>query len=117
AALAKAHTLAEWSYLLNLVRVLDEPWFRQIRFNEMREGLTLALDAANALQDNVALARTLLRLGEVEMELNAYAAATNHLAAAMQNLTRLEDSLGIAQAEYLYGRILSEQGRDDEALR
>jgi tetratricopeptide (TPR) repeat protein len=116
AAITKAHTLAEWQSLLNLVQVLDEPWFRQIRFNEMREGLTLALDAAAALPDDLTLARLLLRLGEVEMELNAYAAATDHLAAAMQKLTRWEDSLGIAQAEYLYGRILSEQGRDEEAL-
>lgn len=116
AAITKAHSLAEWQWVLDWVQVLAEPWFRQIRFNEMREGLTLALDAAAALPDDLVLARLLLRLGEVEMELNAYAAATEHLAAAMQKLTRWEDSLGIAQAEYLYGRILSEQGRDEEAL-
>lgn len=116
-AVTKAHTAQSWPDVLNMVQVLDEPWFRQIRFHDMRQGLTLALDAAHALQNQPALARTLLRLGEIETELNDYAAAEAHLAAAMQELMRLEDSLGIAQGKYLVGRIKSEQGQDDESLK
>ncbi len=116
AGIIKAHALAAWPLVLDFVQVLDEPWFRQIRFNDMREGLTLAVEAASALQDQPALARTLLRLGEIETELNDYAAAETHLAEAMQHLTRLEDGLGIAQAKYLYGRIKNEQAQDDQAL-
>ena len=58
----------------------------------------------------------LLRLGEIETELNDYAAAEAHLADAMRRLMRLEDSLGIAQGKYLYGRIKTEQAQNDEAL-
>jgi len=116
AATTKAHALAAWPPLLELVQTLDEAWFRQIRFNDMRHGLALALAAAAALPDPPAQARTLLRLGEIEMELNDYEAATAHLAQAMAQLTRLEDGWGIAQAGYLAGRIKNEQAQDDQAL-
>ena len=115
-AVTKAHTLEQWTDVLNLVQVLDEPWFRQIRFQEMRHGLALALDAATALEDRPTLARTLLHLGQIEMELNDYETAETHLAGAMELLMREEDSLGIAQAKYLYGRIKNEQTQDNEAL-
>lgn len=116
AAISKAHALAAWPPVLELAQVLDEAWFRQIRFNDMRQGLELALAAAAALSDRPAEARTRLRLGEIEMELNDYGAATAHLAAALPQLMRLEDSRGIAQAKYLTGRIRNEQAQDDQAL-
>lgn len=115
AGVTKAHALGEWATVLDFVRVLDDAWFRQIRFHDMRTGLALAVDAAAALPDEPALARTLLRLGEIETELNDYAAAEAHLAEAMQHLMRLEDTLGIAYAHYFLGRIKLEQARDDEA--
>ena len=116
AAVAKAHALAAWPLVLELVRVLDGAWFRQIRFDDMRQGLTLALAAARARPDPPALARTLLRLGEIEMELNDYESATAHLAEALPQLARLEDGWGTAQAKYLSGRIKNEQAQDDQAL-
>jgi predicted ATPase/DNA-binding SARP family transcriptional activator len=116
AAIGKAHGLAGWQTVLDFVRVLDEPWFRQIRFQEMRAGLVLAVDAARALGDQAALAGTLLRLGEIEVELNDYAVAEAHLADALQRFSRLEESLDIAQSKYLLGRIKQEQAQDDEAL-
>jgi tetratricopeptide (TPR) repeat protein len=116
AAVAKAHGLAAWQLVLDSVQVLDEPWFRQIRFNDMRAGLALALDAATALHDQPALARTLLRSGEIEMELNGYAAAEAHLAEATRHFTRLEDSLVIAHAKFLLGRIRTERAQNDQAL-
>ena len=115
-AVSKAHTLQLWPDVIKLVQALDEPWFRQIRFQEMRQGLTFAVDAAKALQDQPALARTLLRLGEIEVELNDYAQAETHLTEAMQLLMHEEDSLGIAQGKYLYGRLKQEQTEDDDAL-
>lgn len=114
--IARAHGLGAWQRVLDFVQVLDTPWFRQIRFEGMRRGLRLAVDAAGALQDETALARTLLRLGEVEIELNDYAMAESHLTQAMVWLLRVEDGSGIAQAKYLEGRIKSEQARDAEAL-
>lgn len=116
-AVATAHRLTQWQQVLDLVQRLDEPWFHQIRFSEMRQGLTLAIEAAAAIQNEPALARMLLRLGEIEMELNDYTAADSRLTEAMQRLMRLEDSVGIAQAYYLNGRIKSEQGEDSSALK
>lgn len=117
AAIRQAHRLAAWQTVLDFVQVLDEPWFRQIRFQEMRAGLGLALEAATALDDQPALARTLLRLGEVEVEQNDYGAAAVHLADALNHFLQMEEGLGIAQAKYLLGRIQSEQGQDHAAIK
>jgi tetratricopeptide (TPR) repeat protein len=117
AAIRQAHGLAAWQTVLDFVQVLDEPWFRQIRFGEMRAGLVLALEAAAALEDQPALARTLLQLGEVEVEQNDYGAAEVHLADALSRFLHLEEGLGIAQAKYLLGRIQSEQGQDKAAFK
>ncbi len=116
AAVGKAHALALWPVLLGTVQALDEAWFRQIRFADMRAALTLALDAARALGDGPALARTLLRLGEIEMELNSYAEATAHLAEGVRQFTRLEDGLGIARSTYFLSRIHMEQAQDAQAI-
>lgn len=116
AAITKAHALGAWQTVLAFVQVLDEPWFRQMRLTEMRAGLRLALDAATALDDQPALARTLLRLGEIEVEQNGYAAAAGHLHAAMDGFMRLEESVGIAHTKHLLGRIKLEQAQDEQAL-
>ncbi|MCA9999743.1 MAG: hypothetical protein KDE56_28465, partial [Anaerolineales bacterium] len=42
-AVSQAYALKAWPQVLGLVRILDEPWFRQIRFQEMRMGLHLAI--------------------------------------------------------------------------
>jgi tetratricopeptide (TPR) repeat protein len=78
--------------------------------------LELAAEAARALQDKAALARTLLRQGQIEMELNDYETAESHLTQAMAHFMKLEDGLGIAQGKYLFGRIKNEQAQDDQAL-
>ena len=115
AAITRAFARAVWQTVLDFVQVLDEPWFRQIRFGEMRAGLALALDAASALGDQAALAGTLLRLGEIETELNDYPAAEAHLAQALPLLLRLEDGRGLAQGNYLLGRVRNEQSEDRTA--
>ena len=115
-AVRQAHAHQLWPQTLNLVQMLDEPWFRQIRFSDMRQGLTLALDAATALQDQPSLARLLLRLGEIATELNDYAAAEDHLAKGLQLFLRLEDGMGVAAAKYWYGRIKLEQAEDEQAI-
>ena len=116
AAIGKAHALALWPALLGIVQALDEAWFRQIRFADMRAALALALDAARALRDEAALARTLLRLGEIEMELNSYAEAAARLAEGVRQFTRLEDGLGIARSKYFLSRIHMEQAQDAQAI-
>jgi len=115
AAVTKAHGLKAWQTVLDFVQVLDEPWFRQIRFTDMRAGLALALDAAEVLADQQVLARTRLRLGEVEMELNAYDVAETHLLAALDHFMQAEDGLRIAQATYFLGRIKHELAQDAQA--
>ncbi len=116
AAIAKAHRLALWRELLGIVQALDEAWFRQIRFADMRDALTCALDAARALQDAPLYAATLLRLGQVDMEQGQYAAAEQHISAAMAHFTQLEDGPGIAHSTYCLSRIRLEQGQDAAAL-
>lgn len=115
AAIRGVHGLAAWQRLLAFVDVLDEARFRQIRFGEMRDGLALAVDAARALGDQPGLARILLRLGEVETELNDYPAAEEHLAEALPLLYRLEDGRGLGQAKYLLGRMRGERSQDEQA--
>lgn len=116
AAITKAHAHAAWQTVLAFVQVLDEPWFRQLRLTEMRAGLALALDAATALADAPAVARTLLRLGEIEVEQNAYTDAADHLQAALDGFMRLEERVGMAHATYLLARIKLEQAEDAQAF-
>ncbi|MCB0077833.1 MAG: tetratricopeptide repeat protein [Anaerolineales bacterium] len=117
AAITLAHRRAEWATVLSFVRLLDKPWFRQIRFNDMRIGLTMAVAAATALDDRPALAQSLLRLGEVEMEQSDYQAAERCLNDALNHFLHLEDGLGIAQSQYALSRIKLEQAHDEEAVR
>ena len=116
AGITKAHAREAWQTVLDFVQALDEPWFRQIRFNEMRAGLALAADAASVSGNQRALASMLLRLGEVEIELNDYGVAETHLLDALDHFMHQEDSLGIAHAKYFLGRIKIEQTQDDKAL-
>lgn len=116
AAIAKAYALAAWHTVLDFVEVLDEPWFRQVRFSDMRVGLMLAAKAAKALGDEEVLARSLLRLGEAEVEQNDYKVAESHLTDALTPFLQLEDGQGIARAKHLLGRIKSEQGDSAQAL-
>jgi len=116
AAITKAHAHADWQTVLAFVQVLDAPWFRQLRLTEMRAGLALAVDAATALADAPAVAHTLLRLGEIEVEQNAYADAAGHLQQALDGFMRLEESVGMANATYLLGRIKLEQAEDAQAF-
>ncbi len=113
--IATAHSLAQWQQVLDFVAQLDEPWFNQIRFHDMRQGLQLGVEAAHHLQAQPARARLLLRLGQVDMEINEYEAADAHLAEAMRLMMHLEDSLGIANAKFFYGRIKLELGAAEEA--
>ncbi|MEM7331406.1 MAG: BTAD domain-containing putative transcriptional regulator [Chloroflexota bacterium] len=117
AAIVKAQEIGAWQVIIDLTQLLDEPWFRQIRFNEMREGLTIALVAATVLQDKPVLGRALLRLGEVEFELDDYAAAEMHIKSGWEMMASLEDGLGVAQGMYLYGRIKRYQAEPDQALK
>lgn len=116
-AVVVAHELADWARVLGLVAALDEAWWRQARFGELRTGVRLAVDAAGKIGDEAVLAQMLLRLGEVEVELNDYGAAEAHLARALPLLMRLEDGLGLAQVNYLHGRVRNEQAQDEEALK
>lgn len=116
AAIAEAEALGEWRMVLDFATTMDEAWFRQMRYNDMREALRRAVVAATALEDHPALARLLLRLSELEMELNDYESANRTLQRALHDFMRLEDDLGIASATYLIGRIESEQGQDEAAL-
>jgi predicted ATPase/DNA-binding SARP family transcriptional activator len=116
AALSAAHQLADWASVLELAQRLDQAWFRQMRFSEMREGLRCVLDAAEALHDRAALGFALLRLGEIETELGDYRAAEGLLSDALGHFMQLEDGSRIAQTRFLLGRIKDEQAQDEQAL-
>lgn len=116
AAIGKAHTQQSWQRVLDFVQVLNEPWFRQIRFAEMRTGV-FGLEAARFLDNQAVLAHTLLRLGEIEMELNHYGTAETHLNEALGQFMRLEDESNIAYVQYFMGRIKVEQSEDEQAIQ
>ncbi|MEM7346400.1 MAG: BTAD domain-containing putative transcriptional regulator, partial [Chloroflexota bacterium] len=116
AVIRKGQALEAWSLVLDLVQVLDKPWFQQARYGDMRAGLGIALEAATALKEQPALARTRLRLAEIEIELNAYQSAETYLEEAIKQFVHLEDMLNLAQSQYLLGIIKSEQTEDNQAL-
>lgn len=116
AGIHKAHALQAWPMVLDFVQVLDEAWFRQIRFDEMRTALLMAVEAAEALPQPTAVARLQLRLGQVELEQSQYEAAESHLNHALTHFRRLEDGWGMAHTHYFLSRLKLEQAADDEAI-
>lgn len=114
--ISRAYHHQLWSAVLNFVHVLDEPWFRQARFADMREALGLATNAARMLGEVDLLAKNMLRLGEVEIEQSKYERASEIVNQSLELFYQLEDGYGIAHAQYCLGRIDLELGKYETAL-
>ena len=115
AGIQTADALRLTQTVLDFVQILDEAWFRQSRWGEMRTGLTLAVGAAADLQQPAQEARLLLRLAEVEIEQSDYDSAETHLSDSLQQFLLEEDDNGIANVNYFLGRLKEEVGKDEEA--
>ena len=113
----RAYQQEMWQTVLDYCQVLDEPWFRQARFTDMRLALEMAVDAAKVLQSIEEFAQCSLRLGEVEVEQNAYEVGESRLNEALMQFTRLEHGLGIAKANFFLGRINSERSNFEAAIQ
>lgn len=113
----RAYQQEMWQTVLDYCQVLDEPWFRQARFTDMRLALEMAIDAAKTLQKIDDFAQILLRVGEVEVEQNAYDLGASHLNEALIQFARLEHGIGIAKTRFFLGRICSERSNFEKGIQ
>lgn len=115
AAIETAHQLARWQMVLNYTDALAEAWIRYGRLREADQAYIYAQEAAETLQDDARLAKTLLRRIETNIESGSYNAAWEQLRSCYQLYYQLEDGHGIAKTQYLQGYVLFDQGRFAEA--
>ena len=115
AAIETAHQLTRWQMVLDFTDVLAESWIRYGRMREADQAYVYAQEAAERLQDDVRLAKTLLRRTETTIESGSYNQAWEQLRGCYRLYYQLEDDYGIAQTQYLQGYVLFDQGRFAEA--
>ncbi len=105
-----SHTDREWVTVLASADALTQLWHRQTRFTQARQGLTLAVDAALALNDPLALARQRAAWGFACLEQDDYAEAANLLRLAMDGFDAQGDEESGAQARLGLARLYIERG-------
>lgn len=110
AGMRTAHTLQEWSLVLNYADTLKEPWFMRARHSEARQAYRLAKDAAEILGNDHTLAIYLLQWGQACIEQNDAAEAADLLSECMKIYERSNNSRGVADAQYHLARLNLEQG-------
>lgn len=105
-----SHSDKQWTTLLAYADALTQLWHRQTRFTQARQGLALAVDAALALNDPLALARQRAAWGFACLEQDDYAEAANLLRLAMDGFDAQGDEESGAQARLGLARLYIERG-------
>jgi predicted ATPase/DNA-binding XRE family transcriptional regulator len=113
AGMAAAHRLDMHTLVIDYARALTDPWRRQGRFTQARQGYGLATEAAGAAGDLKSTAGFLHEWSFACLEQDDYGAATPLLAEAVALFTNLEDEKGLADTQLLQARMAVEQ--DDYA--
>ncbi len=105
----------KWPLVLAYATALDNAWFSQARFTEMRQGLGWAEKAAVALDDPSALAKIYTRWGETCIEQSDYEEAAQLLTKSLTYFQTMSDRDGVATTKFQLARIAFEQTNYDEA--
>ena len=120
AAMQLSHRDRAWTTVLAYADALTQLWHRQTRFGQARQGLALAVDAALALDDPLAVARQRAAWGFACLEQDDYAEAASHLRLAIDGFDEQGDEEGGAEARLGLARLHIERGEyeaGEEALR
>lgn len=115
AGMRTAHDQENWPLVLNYADTLSGPWFARTRFSEMQQGMEWAEKAAVSTNNNLSLANTILKRGEIFLEQNAYEEAKTFLQNSLSIFSNLEDKRGASISKYHLGRVTLESTQDYEA--
>ena len=106
-----------WPLVIDYANTLTDAWFARGRFSDARRGYQLACEAAQALEDQQALAASLRRWGQACIEQGDYDEAEDHLTDSLQLCRQLGDQHGVAGAQLSLARIAIEKSNHREAER
>jgi predicted ATPase/DNA-binding SARP family transcriptional activator len=115
ACLEAAHRNWQAQVVLDYVEALSEMWSARGHWSDARQGYVWACDAAQAHDDDLALASYLCRWGEACVEQGDYDEAKQHLQASLQICAVAGNRRGTADAQYNLARIALETSVHAEA--
>ena len=110
AGMLAAHRLQEQSLVLAYGYTLCEPWFRQARFGQAREGYRWMDMAANIVGDIGAQAFAHQKWGWACLEQDDYEEAATHLHHSVRLYEALQDESAMAECFYWLARLAVELG-------
>ncbi len=117
AAMRIAHQQKRWARVIEFTNVLTQAWFAQGRFSDARKGYGWAREAAETIEDRLALEASLRGWGQACIEQSDYDEAEKHLLESLEISEGLKIQTSIASAKYYLGRIAVERANYDEAQR
>ena len=104
AAIQTASRQEHWLLVIAFTDVLAQTWLSRARYGEARQTYALAQEAAVQLADETSQAENLLRWGEVCIEQNDYAEASQWLADSLRLHSKLRQQMGIAGVYFYQAR-------------
>jgi DNA-binding SARP family transcriptional activator/tetratricopeptide (TPR) repeat protein len=115
AGMSTAHRLQQWPLVLAYSNTLTQAWFVRARYAQARQGYAWAAEAAQALTDIPATARTWLKWAEACIEQNDYAEATHLLEQSLRLFQQFADDEGVADVKFWQARVKHDLASYDEA--
>jgi predicted ATPase/DNA-binding SARP family transcriptional activator len=115
AGIKTAHALELWHVVLEYAATLQSAGFALGHFTDIRQGCAWATNAAQALDDQPALAACWLIWGRACLEQGDYDEAHDHLTRSHDHYRQLSDLSGAASAQLNLARITVDQANDAEA--
>jgi tetratricopeptide (TPR) repeat protein len=115
ASIEQAQQRTLWPAVLELTKTLQPAWFRRGRYHEARRAFPLAVAAAEALDDPLALAHCLYHWGYICWEQNDWDEAEEKLTVSLDLFTELGDQAGIAKVQLQLGVLDKDRANYAEA--
>jgi DNA-binding SARP family transcriptional activator/predicted ATPase len=115
AGMETAHMLQEWQLVLDYADALTEPWFTHARYSEARHAYWHVSQAAEALNDQFALATCLLRWGQACSEQDDHEEAESFIEKSIKIFQEVSDVVKLSLAYYHLGRSGAERSKFDYA--
>ncbi|MCA9958687.1 MAG: hypothetical protein KC443_06625, partial [Anaerolineales bacterium] len=115
AGIHHAYELQLWDVVIGYTQTLHKPWLARGRYAEAQEAHKKAIEAAQAQNNQQALAYSLLRWGETSLEKNDLAETGMWLQRSEQLFATLQDDAGLATTYYYQARLAIETADYDQA--
>lgn len=116
AAMEAAYDFHLWPTVIEFTDALHPAWFTRARFTEARRGYQWGVAAAEAIKDDLLLARSQYGGGRAAYEQGDYEVAQQWLRSCLANFQNLSDRKGEANAHFILANIAMNQSDYDAAV-